>query len=1086
MAEAIQNPQSQIVNVKVHYQPDAPLVPVRLDLSKPADFLGKIKNELVDAADNFEWNMEHMFIAGGSAVSLDDAEGFESMVRTDRSSIILRLCETKLRLVVEHAESQQQCEFVVPAQTAMWNNTVVIELKRFVRKQFNASAEADVHLCVKEDQEREIVNIDDLESFVKTMQEESALDVLELVAKCELIQKHKVLPLIIPNNYNYDASTGKLLEDTTQKRTSLKVYEPALEFIRGIKSKVAVVSIVGKARTGKSLIAGDLYVEGAVPCPFDLGHLMTACTFGIWVGVETQPHPDKEDTVVLVLDVEGSGAYDAQSQHDMQLMVVALMMSSYFIYNTKGAFDSKALEELEFILELTERLQVSPGDDDNDDLYKCFPKFMWLLRDVHLLPVMPGTGETVSARTFFQEVVLKKARGRKREARHQNEIRELFQELFQDFNAFTLPSPASSETLAKIGILPRSHLFPKFTSRLAEFRQLVMSEIDVKTIYSPHSPTGEEGGQLIPCNGPRLARWIEVFVEQVSDPNNVPQISSMVDSVMTNLFNDAKKAALDDYQHRMDVELLKLKGGVKTRALDESEILEVHRLVYQLVLDAHTDLKPPTVSGIDIDVEDEDDIKEGGSMASLQMKIFREFRDEIGADKTTTNTGTDDKTATGPGASDETATSTGADFGRLAILPAILAKNSMLSLEECERWVDGHTAEMLKYGEAVSEYTVKDVEDGVEKLEKMYFSQCKGPAKQKVWSRFYEQRVNYAIAWFKQSKKQYEEFKRFEAQQEEYRLKSEADIREMKEQAEKEKRAHNLKIQELQTQMQNADKELKQKLQEQQDDMEAQEKKRKEEQDRKMKDMQDALEKQKAASKKQLADLREQMNNRKSSGGSYSVDSYVLTYPSCEPKSINEVAVYDRLLSYDEITGELVFSDVLLLSHYGAHDGIDRYVDMVCLQFDDDGSSITLTKTHMIYAVQNGSITLIPAGQVEVGDELLYSAHCSKQMRVKVIKKESVVSRPRSVFTKHGNLIVNGIATSSFTGSGLLAHRLQRTAVLLGYALLSTFSPKTITDYKAVSALRDGIYYGALKPLMLCSRILCLLPILILILSVAL
>ena len=129
-----------------------------------------------------------------------------------------------------------------------------------------------------------------------------------------------------------------------------RVHTKALEFIRGIKSKIATVSVVGKARTGKSLIAGELYVAGAVPCPFDLGHLMTPCTFGIWVSAEATPHPDKEDTVVLVLDVEGSGNYDSQSQHDMQLMVVALMLSSYFFYNTNGAFDSSALQELAFVL----------------------------------------------------------------------------------------------------------------------------------------------------------------------------------------------------------------------------------------------------------------------------------------------------------------------------------------------------------------------------------------------------------------------------------------------------------------------------------------------------------------------------------------------------------------------------------------------------------------------------------------------------------------------------------------------------------------------------------------------------------------
>eukprot|EP01084_Bolivina_argentea_P033536 62019_1 len=118
-------------------------------------------------------------------------------------------------------------------------------------------------------------------------------------------QDYPVWPLVIPNNCSYDPKTGKMSVNHGQQRNKLVVYKPALDFIRKIGSKIATISIVGKARTGKSLIAGELYAPGKIPCPFDLGHKMDACTYGIWVSAKTIKHPHKKDTVVLIFDVEG-------------------------------------------------------------------------------------------------------------------------------------------------------------------------------------------------------------------------------------------------------------------------------------------------------------------------------------------------------------------------------------------------------------------------------------------------------------------------------------------------------------------------------------------------------------------------------------------------------------------------------------------------------------------------------------------------------------------------------------------------------------------------------------------------------------
>ena len=143
-----------------------------------------------------------------------------------------------------------------------------------------------------------------------------------------------------------------------------------MDFVRSITSKIATISIVGRARTGKSLVAGELYAPGRVPCPFDLGHAMDACTYGVWVSAKTIKHPYEEDTVVLIFDVEGTGFHQASKRNDMQLMVITLLISSYFIYNSKGVFDSAALDEIKFVTELTETIKSSPGDAEGKEFAK--------------------------------------------------------------------------------------------------------------------------------------------------------------------------------------------------------------------------------------------------------------------------------------------------------------------------------------------------------------------------------------------------------------------------------------------------------------------------------------------------------------------------------------------------------------------------------------------------------------------------------------------------------------------------------------------------------------------------------------------
>ena len=83
------------------------------------------------------------------------------------------------------------------------------------------------------------------------------------------------------------------------------------------------------------------------------------------------------------MDTEGLGSLEEGEQTDTKIFLMALMLSSYFIYNSMGSIDEKAVQSLSLIINLSKLLQK--GDvKDRQNIIECFPSFLWLVRDFAL------------------------------------------------------------------------------------------------------------------------------------------------------------------------------------------------------------------------------------------------------------------------------------------------------------------------------------------------------------------------------------------------------------------------------------------------------------------------------------------------------------------------------------------------------------------------------------------------------------------------------------------------------------------------------------------------------------------------------
>ena len=138
------------------------------------------------------------------------------------------------------------------------------------------------------------------------------------------------MPLIIPNDTRYDASTNELLLIPGEERASLKTVPETLRLLETIQRPLAVLAIGGPCRSGKSYVLSRILGSADA---FALGHTFDPKTLGIWIGTTVL---DCEKFTILLMDTEGIDSVFAKSRDDACVLVMTLLLSSYFIYNSTG------------------------------------------------------------------------------------------------------------------------------------------------------------------------------------------------------------------------------------------------------------------------------------------------------------------------------------------------------------------------------------------------------------------------------------------------------------------------------------------------------------------------------------------------------------------------------------------------------------------------------------------------------------------------------------------------------------------------------------------------------------------------------
>lgn len=344
-----------------------------------------------------------------------------------------------------------------------------------------------------------------------------------------------------------------------QEREGFKINPEGLAFLNSIDKRIGVISVVGKYRTGKSYLLNKI-ILGLKGQGFGVGPSINPCTKGIWIYNKTIDikTADGEDISLLILDSEGLGAFDEDSNHDTKIFILAVLLSSFFIYNSVGSIDENALNNISLIVSLTKQLQIRASDSelDVDEAANYFPTFLWVLRDFSL-QLIDSTGNPITSKEYLENSLMPQ-KGMSDAIEAKNRIRKLLKHFFKDRDCFALVRPSEDErTLQNLQNVRESDLRPEFLRQTEQLKRNILRKVKPKCLNGK------------PLNGKMLASIAQSYVDAINK-GAVPTIEGAWQSVVTSECNKQIDLLTAEYDK-------KIKSKIGKEPLSQEELKQMHK-----------------------------------------------------------------------------------------------------------------------------------------------------------------------------------------------------------------------------------------------------------------------------------------------------------------------------------------------------------------------------------------------------------------------------------------------------------------------------------------------------------------------------
>lgn len=243
----------------------------------------------------------------------------------------------------------------------------------------------------------------------------------------------------------------------------------AVTFLESLgDTKLAVVALAGPYRHGKSFLLNRVVLQNPPNEGFMVGQTVNACTKGLHIATKLlrASNSSDGDYAVLVVDTEGLGAMTASDTHDARIFSLALLLSSQFIYNSKGTIDQPALNNLSLVANISQHIKAGDGAD----LSSFLPSFLWVVRDF-ALDLVDEHGEAMDQKEYLEQAL----RPVPDAPPEKNQVRTSLRDYFRHRDCVTMIRPCDDEaTLKTLNEQPDASLKPEFQAQAKALREKIL------------------------------------------------------------------------------------------------------------------------------------------------------------------------------------------------------------------------------------------------------------------------------------------------------------------------------------------------------------------------------------------------------------------------------------------------------------------------------------------------------------------------------------------------------------------------------------------------------------------------------------
>ena len=371
----------------------------------------------------------------------------------------------------------------------------------------------------------------------------------------------------------------KIIEPTAlnlieMRRDNLILNEEALETLKGIKDDLIIVFIFGKEGTGKSFLMNLLVnaneqnkkmISNSMISSKNLKGFKVNSNFtslkgnkkGIYFWTLPLEKSNSKEKI-LFFDSEGVNSDNINQQTiESKLLALMIIISSLFIYNTKGDINPNSLNDLQLIVQLTDSINIENKIDKEEMISELCPKFIWTLRDFELEKYKKIKKKS----DLYLEECLNDDRFKGKNKDEINMISESLIKYFKKRECVILPSPVhDSKELVLLKRMNLNELDENFRNEFNILKKKIYESSEAKIV----------NGKKI--NGPILVNLLKFFIREINK-ENIPNLDKIFTGLVKYDLDMSFSKAKNDFRKKME----------KLKKMEDIDIKEIYNLKYEIM-----------------------------------------------------------------------------------------------------------------------------------------------------------------------------------------------------------------------------------------------------------------------------------------------------------------------------------------------------------------------------------------------------------------------------------------------------------------------------------------------------------------------